>query len=224
MCFYVSTRVRRALNAALQEIVQEIEESLRCGAHDRPELPATLHPGQRDPQSLQWGLIPHWARNAEHALELQALGRNARSETMFEKPMFRDAARHGRCLIWLDGFYEWQHRGKKRVQYLVHMPGRQLFPVAGLRSIWTDPQSGQVFDTCTIVTTSANELMSEINNSRLRMPVIVQPQHQAAWLDPALGPDALQACIQPLPDGILIAEALVDPEPPAPPTTSLSLF
>ncbi len=216
MCFHVSTKVKRALKSEHKDGFRIVEESERYGAYDHPDLPATITMEQAEPQSLQWGLIPHWARDVSHARELQALGRNARSETMFEKPMFRDAARDGRCLIWLDGFYEWQHRGKKKVQYFIHMPGNALFPVAGLRSHWTDPQTGIVHETCTIVTTAANELMSEIHNSKLRMPLILLPQLQPGWLNPALGAAELQDHLRPLPDGYLIAREVVEePELPA---------
>ena len=224
MCFHVSTKVKRSLKNEHKGGFRIVEESERYGAYDHPDLPATLSMDQAEPQSLQWGLIPHWARNVDHARELQAVGRNARTETMFEKPMFRDAARQGRCLIWLDGFFEWQHRGKKKVQYFIHMPGNQLFPVAGLRSLWTDPQSGITLDTCTIVTTAANELMSEIHNSKLRMPAIMLPVYQGSWLDAGSGLEQLRMATNPLPDGILIAEE-VNEEAQLPATgTSLSLF
>jgi putative SOS response-associated peptidase YedK len=224
MCFHVSTKVKRALKSEHKGGFRIVEESERYGAYDHPDLPATLTISQAEPQSLQWGLIPHWARNEAHARELQAVGRNARCETMFDKPMFRDAARDGRCLIWLDGFFEWQHRGKKKVQYFIHMPGNALFPVAGLRSTWTDPVSGQRLETCTIVTTAANELMSEIHNTKLRMPAILLPDHQERWLDPATGAEQIQVITRPLPDGFLIAEEVVE-TPELPVTgTSLSLF
>lgn len=224
MCFHVSTKVKRSLENEDKGGFRIVEESERYGAYDRPYLPATLTINQAEPQSLEWGLVPHWARNIDHARELQAVGRNARRETMFEKPMFRDAAQKSRCLIWLDGFYEWQHRGKKKVQYFIHMPGNELFPVAGLRSVWTDPQTGLTLDTCTIVTTAANELMSEIHNSKLRMPAIMLPVFQADWLDPATGIEQIRLSTNPLPDGILVAEE-VDDAPQLPPTGStLSLF
>jgi len=224
MCFHVLTRITRARRNAEGEIVGTVTERVRVGAFDFPDLPATFTVGQTEPQSLMWGLIPHWARHLEHAQELQVLGRNARAETMFEKPMFRDAARTGRCLIWLDGFFEWQHRGRKKVQYFIHMPGNELFPVGGLRSTWKNPQSGEVIETCAIVTTAANELMAEIHNTRQRMPFIVPPQFQADWLNPSLEAAALAEFVLPLPDGILIAEEVAAEKPEPPTGDALSLF
>lgn len=207
MCYHVSTASVRALKNVHKDGFRIADESMRYGAYDRPLLPATLSVGQVDFSELEWPLIPHWAKDLEHARFLQSSGYNAKAETMFEKPMFRDAAIHGRCLIWLNGFYEWQHiSNKKKVQYFIHLPGGALFAVGGLMSSWQNPQGGERFHTCTIVTTEANTLMTEIHNSKKRMPLILPEQATGIWLDPRQSKAEIAGVCKPFEDGLLQAE------------------
>lgn len=132
-------------------------------------------------QFAQWGLIPDWAKDKS----IQKSTLNARLETIHEKPSFK-ASQSKRCLIPADGFYEWQWldpKGKKKQKYLVHMPDHELFSFAGLWNEWTDKTTGEKFHTYTILTTQANDLMSKVHNSQKRMPVILRPDMEKAWLN-----------------------------------------
>ena len=152
---------------------------------------------------LRWGLIPSWAK--DHAIGHKLI--NARSETAAEKPSFRSAFRHRRCLIPADGFYEWQRRGGARQPWLFGLrDGPMIF--AGLWERWTVPEdaaltgslaersSGDTVETCTILTTAANETVAPVHG---RMPVILPPDAWDAWLageEVPLGPcpaDAMTA-------------------------------
>jgi putative SOS response-associated peptidase YedK len=212
MCYHVSTPSVRALKNEHKDGFRITDESDRWGAYDHPDLPATLMVGQEDFTSLEWPLIPHWAKDLEHARFLQGSGHNARSETMFEKPMFRDAAMRSRCLIWIDGFYEWQHvTKKKKIQYFIHMPDRELFAVGGLMSRWRNPADGEIFQTCAIVTTEANSLMAEIHNSPKngkRMPLIVPDEVKSIWLNHGTSRAEVEGVCLPYEDGILQAKLL----------------
>ena len=129
---------------------------------------------------LQWGLIPHWAK--DRSFQKNTL--NARIETITEKPSFRDCVTH-RCIIPADGFYEWQwmdEKGKRKEKYHIHLPNEELFGFAGLWSKWTDNESGEFIETYAILTTEANELMAKIHNSKKRMPVILHPDSKTDWL------------------------------------------
>lgn len=127
----------------------------------------------------RWGLIPHWAKDPKIAHRLI----NARAETIFEKPSFRDSVRNRRCLIIADGFYEWRTLAKsRRVPVYVRLKSRELFGFAGLWDAWRSPE-GQIVKTCTIVTTEPNELIQPIHN---RMPVIVPKECEDLWLDPSV--------------------------------------
>ncbi|GAB4545044.1 MAG: SOS response-associated peptidase [Anaerolineales bacterium] len=137
-----------------------------------------------------WGLIPSWAK-APDAMKPFI---NARGETLGEKPAFRGSFKYKRCLIFADGFYEWQAQsnGKSKTPYFIYLKDRQPFAFAGL---WAEWQSE--LRTCAIVTTAPNELMANIHS---RMPVILEPQHYAEWLDPApREPEILQRLLSPFP-------------------------
>jgi len=141
-----------------------------------------------------WGLIPMWAKDPEIGNRLI----NARGETLAEKPSFRGSYRHKRCLILSDGFYEWKSFGgrKTKTPYYIHMQDRKPFAIAGLWDHWESPD-GSSIKSCTIITTTPNELMESIHD---RMPVILHPRDYAKWLNPApQTPENLQPLIKPFP-------------------------
>ncbi len=141
-----------------------------------------------------WGLIPSWAKDPEIANKLI----NARGETLAEKPSFRGGFKYKRCLIPVDGFYEWktQPGTKIKVPHFIHMKDKQPFAFAGLWDEWQSPDGGAL-RTCTIITITPNKLMESIHN---RMPVILDPMDYAEWLDPApRTPDSLLHLIKPFP-------------------------
>jgi putative SOS response-associated peptidase YedK len=128
-------------------------------------------------ENVRWGLIPHWAKDPKIAQKLM----NARAETLFEKPSFRDAVRRRRCLILADGFYEWRKTPQgRRVPVYVRLKSQEPFGFAGLWETWSSPD-GQTLKTCTIITTEPNELIKPIHD---RMPVIVPREFEDVWLDP----------------------------------------
>ncbi|ASC72452.1 Putative SOS response-associated peptidase YoqW [Halomicronema hongdechloris C2206] len=143
-------------------------------------------------QRLRWGLIPSWAKDPTMGNRLI----NARAETVAEKPSFRAAFKRRRCLVLADGFYEWQRQDRNTKQpYYMFLKDHRPFAFAGLWEHWHDPNSGDELQTCTILTTAANELMQPIHN---RMPVILAPEHYAPWLDPDYyQPQVLQEMLHP---------------------------
>jgi putative SOS response-associated peptidase YedK len=138
---------------------------------------------------MRWGLIPSWAKDPSIGTKLI----NARSETATEKPSFRSAFKYRRCLIPADGFYEWQktQQGAKQPFYF-SMAGNGVFAFAGLWESWND------LETCTILTTTANDLLQPIHD---RMPVILNPEDYGQWLDPKVqGGQSLSDLLRPFPD------------------------
>jgi len=121
---------------------------------------------------MRWGLIPSWAKDST------ASQINARSETLLEKPAFRESFERRRCLIPADGFYEWVRYGKSRQPFHFGMKDESLFAFAGIWDRWK-PTQGPVVESCAILTTSANRLVSDVHD---RMPVILRPEHYYAWL------------------------------------------
>lgn len=129
-------------------------------------------------EGFRWGLIPSWAKDA-------AIGNkmiNARSETLAEKPSFRNAFKRRRCIIPASGFYEWQKQSSGPKQpFLFYPHDKGLFAFAGLYEEWLDRASGELVESCTIITTSANETMAPFHD---RMPVILASEDYEKWLDP----------------------------------------
>lgn len=143
----------------------------------------------RELAMLHWGLVPSWAKDLKIGNRLV----NARAETIAEKPAFRSAFRRRRCLIPADGFYEWQVQGRSKQPYLIRFRDRRLFCFAGLWEHW--PKGEPQVESCTIITTDANPLMSTLHD---RMPVIVSPSDYALWLDPAIEePERLSPLLRP---------------------------
>jgi putative SOS response-associated peptidase YedK len=147
--------------------------------------------GFRRLDMLRWGLIPPWAKDMKIGYRLI----NARSETLDQKPSFRAAFKKRRCLVAADGFYEWQHYGKTKQPFYIHLKKGNLFGFAGLWESWKDPD-GKIIESCTIITTSANELISQIHD---RMPVILRPEQYDAWLLDSSAADTLQQFLAPYP-------------------------
>ncbi|BAY17355.1 hypothetical protein NIES21_31920 [Anabaenopsis circularis NIES-21] len=143
-------------------------------------------------QQLRWGLIPGWAKDAKMGVKLI----NARAETVAEKPAFRAAFKRRRCLVIADGFYEWQKQQGKKQPYYFRLQDSQPFAFAGLWEMWHSPE-GEEIASCTIVTTTANELLTPIHD---RMPVILAPEDYDLWLDTQVQtPEKLQPLLDPYP-------------------------
>ena len=147
--------------------------------------------GTRELTLLRWGLIPSWATD----LTIGNRMINARSETVATKPSFKKAFLARRCLVVADGFYEWQKLEGRKQPFYIRLKSDQPFALAGL---WErNERTGKPIESCTILTTSANELMAPLHE---RMPVIIPPEHYGFWLDPEVQ-DAteLEKLLQPFP-------------------------
>lgn len=152
--------------------------------------------GDRELVFLRWGLIPPWADDDKFGFKAV----NARSETIDEKPAFRNAFKSKRVLIPCDGFYEWAKKGKKKTPYFIYLKNSETFALAGLRESWTgrDGEGGKItINSCTIITTAANELIAPLHD---RMPVIVSPENYGMWLDASYaGTENIKKMLAPTP-------------------------
>lgn len=148
--------------------------------------------GRKQIVSCRWGYVPSWAKDI-------AIGNrmiNARAETVATKPAFRSAFKKRRCLIIANGFFEWLSQGRRKVPIYIRLKSDQPFGFAGLYNTWISPE-GEAVCTCTIITTEANELLSEVHD---RMPVIMPRDKEDFWLDPKNGDfDGLLSVLRPCP-------------------------
>ena len=143
---------------------------------------------QLDLVPMVWGLVPAWSKEKNKGLI------NARSETVHEKPSFRDAFKNRRCLVPADGFIEWQKAGSNKIPHYFRLKSEGLFAFAG---IWSErPGDTAPHLTYSILTTECNTLVQPTHH---RMPVILPPENYAAWLNDLTGPEALKALLHPFP-------------------------
>jgi putative SOS response-associated peptidase YedK len=139
---------------------------------------------------LKWGFVPSWAKDENVGYKMI----NARSETLKEKPAFKKSLEQRRCIIIADGFFEWYRTTSTKTPYYFYLKNNRIFGFAGL---WTKKarEDGSNLYTCTIITTKANNLMSEIHD---RMPVILSEKDAKIWLDPSLrDTQALEKLLKP---------------------------
>lgn len=125
---------------------------------------------------MRWGLIPFWAKDPKIGSRMI----NARAEGVAERPAFRASLKDRRCLVPTTGFYEWKSAADGKTPYLARVKDERLFAMAGLYDRWRGP-SGEEVQSFTIITTAANELMSDIHD---RMPVVLSREDEGTWLAP----------------------------------------
>ncbi len=163
-------------------------------------------PDTRALRLMHWGLVPYHAKDAARPII------NARSETLAQRPAFRSLLPRRRCLVAADGFYEWRKEGRVRTPMRFTLRSGEPFAFAGLWDRWLRPDGTPLYS-FTIVTTSPNSLVEPVHN---RMPVILRPEDEARWLDPAITDSAaLSPLLKPYPaemmDGYCVSRAVNSP-------------
>jgi putative SOS response-associated peptidase YedK len=153
--------------------------------------------GGRSLEMRRWGLVPSWAKDEKIGSRMI----NARSETAAEKPSFRAAMKKRRCLVPVDGFYEWTPAGAGAKQpHWIARPDRGCFAIAGLWERWKTPDEAWL-ETCTLLTARASDRLAVIHH---RMPVLIEVADRDRWLDPAMtDPKSLMDLLEPSPDDAL---------------------
>ena len=149
--------------------------------------------GRRIVDFAHWGLVPSWAKDTSMAPRMI----NARSETVAEKPSFRAAFRHRRCLIPTSGFYEWKTETRAAKPYKqpfrIHFTDERLMVMGGLFEVW-QAADGSALGSCSMLTTAASEIMQELHP---RMPVILDSEDEwDAWLSPRTEQEVLLSLCQ----------------------------
>ena len=208
------------------ETVPEVDDApLAADPDGEPTADAALEAVAEAPQPspppaprllrlLTWGLVPSWAKDRSVGSRMI----NSRAESLLEKPAFRRAVLHRRCLVPADGWYEWQKsptekdaKGKPRKQpFWIHPGVDRPIAFAGIYEFWRDPEKQDADDawltTFSIVTTQAEPGLDVIHD---RMPFVVPEDRWDAWLDPELtDPDDVRALLQPPVPGRFVATAI----------------
>lgn len=149
-------------------------------------------------EMMSWGLLPSWSRDPIHTPRPI----NARTDSLWIRPMFRDLVRDRRCLVPATGFYEWKKTGHGKIPYYVRMKEASLFAIAGLFDRWR-ASDGTELATFTLITTGSNELVSPLHD---RMPAILRKEDEDAWIEQEIPDPAWQSrALQPYPAEEMIA-------------------
>lgn len=149
---------------------------------------------EREAHFFHWGLIPFWAKDEKIGYSLI----NARSETVATKPSYRSAFKTRRLIVPASYYFEWKKDGKEKTPYLIRVKDADAFGMAGLWEQWTSPTTGEVIDSCTIITTEANNATRPVHD---RMPVILSPADYARWLgEETADTDTLLSFLHPFAD------------------------
>ena len=166
-------------------------------------------------QKMEWGLIPSHTKDEKEALIRKNQTLNARGETIFEKPSFRNSADDKRCVVMVDSFFEYHHVKSKKFPFRIKRKDGKPMCLGGLWDEWTDENSGEVKRTFSIVTTEGNELLAKIhNNPKMtgpRMPLIMSEEAAVQWLLPVESAEdkkRIQKLIKPYADDVLEAYAV----------------
>lgn len=184
---------------------EELFQRFQLPSTTRPFIKRyNLAPGQEGPivvsnkrgrrlQMMVWGLIPHWTKDLRTLRKMI----NVRSESILDKPYFRGALRDRRCLLPVDSFFEWRQNTDEetRTPFRILRQDRKLFALAGVWDEWLPP-NGPPRCTFSIVTVAANGFVGKYHD---RMPLMLLPEDEEAWLSPATQLEALQALFQPYP-------------------------
>ena len=192
---------RYEVHSPVEELAREFDAVLRADPAQLPpryniapslKVPVVrVRKGERELASLSWGLLPSWSKKAQGNRPI-----NARAESLFEKPMFRNAIARRRCLIPADGFYEWQQHPAGKQPWHIGMIDDKTFALGGIWEYWAIEGQEPVLS-CAIIVTDANEMMRKLHE---RMPLIIAREDWDRWLDPDLTDAAeIEQLLKPFP-------------------------
>lgn len=213
MCFTVSVekKVKEAIkeylksNEGVQMKFNFDEDYFLVSGFSHPKLPIIK---QGVIELSEWGLIPSFAVNEEKANELANMTLNARSDTIREKPSYKKSIVCQRCLLVVDGFFEWRHENNRKIPFYIYPKDETVFYMGCIYNSWVNKLTGEVRDTFSIITTAANPLMEYIHNSKKRMPLILSKDDIATWIDPSTPQHIVDSLMKPFPESTMRAHQI----------------
>jgi putative SOS response-associated peptidase YedK len=178
----------------------------RVSAFSLPDCPVVCSDEPDKIKLLTWGLIPFWSKDLNFANEIRMKTFNARAETIAEKASYKHAIKARRCLVLTNGFYEWQTRDKQKQPYYINLKDTEAFALAGVFDSWANKDTGEIFNTFSVITTRANPLMEKIHNVKKRMPVVLDEEAEKIWLDSELPLNKTLSYLKPYDEKLMYAE------------------
>jgi putative SOS response-associated peptidase YedK len=172
------------------------------GGFDNKKMPVITAQQPKSIQALHWGLIPAWVKDRAQmqAIKVKGSTLNAKSETAFELPSFKDSINKRRCLVPANGFFEWRQDTYDKVPHFISLKNRDTFAMAGIYDSWTNRETGEVIKSFSILTCEANPFMKKIHNIKMRMPVILPKEFEKQWLQQDLPQTEIQKLLLAYPE------------------------
>jgi putative SOS response-associated peptidase YedK len=196
---FTSSQRREAIGERFEVAVPEAYQHRFNLAPQQRALIVRERDDVREAVMATWGLLPHWAKDSKIAFKMI----NARAETLTEKPAYRSLIGKHRCLIPADGFYEWTVGADRKKQPIhFHLPDYEMFAFAGLWTSRTDEETREILESCTIITTTPNDLVAPVHD---RMPVILPTEAERVWLDPTISKEHALSLLEPYPADLMLA-------------------
>ncbi|KPK85483.1 MAG: hypothetical protein AMS27_07225 [Bacteroides sp. SM23_62_1] len=212
MCFTIAIHATREeiesrFNARFEEPAQFVP-GYYFSAFTFPLVPVITNSDPDKVRMFRWGLIPSWIKDEMAADSIRTKTFNAKAETLTEKPSFRNAVKTSRCMVIAKGFFEWQARDKEKIPYFISLENDQPFSFAGLYDCWVNPGTGEINYTFSIITTTANQLLEEIHNTKKRMPVILPTEKEKEWINPEIHLNIALNLLKPFDDSRMKAHTI----------------
>jgi putative SOS response-associated peptidase YedK len=195
MCFDISYALKKDIielrfDSKFADL-DSYEPMYHVSAFSLPSVPVITNDEDKRIQMLKWGLIPFWVKDQKTAEDIRLKTFNARSETIFEKPSYRQSIKTKRCLVITDGFFEWRLVKGKNYPYYIQTTEGDAFAMAGIWDRWTN-----------------KDLLEKIHNKKKRMPVILLKEDERRWLSPGLEREEITSILTPIDDSYLAAHTV----------------
>jgi len=189
-------------NWSEQSLQLELPTYYFASGFAHPRLPIVNHEGI---SLYEWGLIPYWVKDIQSAGEISSKTLNAVGETVFDKPSFKKSIATKRCLLGVNGFYEWREFNNKKYPYFIKIKSNEIFSLGCIYESWADKSTGEIRNTFSVITTPANPLLEMIHNTKKRMPLIIPEKDEKKWIEPLLSKEQIQELIKPYDDSDMTA-------------------
>lgn len=202
MCFYYSI-TKKSINKLVKGKILDgsqlslFEEHYIVSGFDHPLMPIITDESPSKIQYFQWGFLPDSISNpAEFLKKYNTL--NAKAEEVTNSRLYSKSFFEKRCLVLCTGFFEWKHIKKEKIPYYITLKDDEMFVFAGIWNISTDFKKN-IYKSFSVITVEANELMSDIHNTKKRMPLILKPELAKIWLNRNLTESQLNEIMKPYP-------------------------
>jgi putative SOS response-associated peptidase YedK len=212
MCYNLNAKAKikelKERYDATFENEEEHQEYYSVSGFAHPNLPVLTSEESKIFSYKSWGLIPFWTQDIEKSKIFSNNNLNAKSETIFEKPSFNTVIRKKRCIIPVNGFFEWRDINKVKYPHYITLKDDSIFSLAGIYDNWTDKVTGIKTSTFSILTTEANPLMAKIHNLKLRMPLILPKEKEMDWIKQEVSDEELNNLMLPFDESLMKAHTI----------------